>query len=285
MKKHLSRNIPCVLALTLLLSSGALPQQYLSRAQITHSGEDVIVTAISPRPLEQAIDAISEEYGWIVDYEDPIYGRGESLDVTAPEWKKAHPLEKGQLLLPSGGKFVANLGKIATGQANQKDAIKLIVDQYNRSGNPGRFRVIQTTGGRLVVSGVSQTESDKSSGGVGDGVIQLSSDSEVASLDLQNVVGQCASVNHVAIIFGIVPANALSQSLVEGYKGSATCRTAIERILSSIPYALTYRLLYDIGNQSYYLSIMPAHQVVLGSDGKPKFVPPQKPTSDSPKLQ
>ena len=52
---------------------------YLRQASITETTEAVHITANSPRPLLQALDALRHKYGWVVSYEDPAYTS--SLDV------------------------------------------------------------------------------------------------------------------------------------------------------------------------------------------------------------
>src|SRR5260370_24713242 len=83
-----------------------LPQPYLSaeakpRATITRSGNEVLVSADAARPLLEALTVIAEEYGWIVDYEDPIYSSAESRDVTDPAWRREHPKGRGAAHTPN----------------------------------------------------------------------------------------------------------------------------------------------------------------------------------------
>lgn len=75
-------NIKAILAMFVV---GANAQKYLPKAGVSYSGEDVIVSASDPRPLEQAITSVSEKYGWIIDYEDPVYAIQESRDAAIPE--------------------------------------------------------------------------------------------------------------------------------------------------------------------------------------------------------
>ena len=75
---------------------------------------------------------------------------------------------------------------------------------------------------------------------------------------LQDVISQCATRSGKAILLGVFPAGLLSQTMVSGYDGpSVPCRNEITRILTALPSAFSYQLLYDIGSASYVLSIMP----------------------------
>ena len=74
---------------TVLITLCAHAQQELAGAKVTRSGGDLVVSVAASRPLYFALLALSEQYGWVVDYEDPIYTRGETRDKTDPNWRKA----------------------------------------------------------------------------------------------------------------------------------------------------------------------------------------------------
>jgi hypothetical protein len=253
-------------------------QERKPRASITRSGNQLLISAYAARPLLEAITVVAEEYGWIVDYEDPIYSNTESKDVTDPAWRRAHPTERGAWN-PSGGTFVAKLGKSDDVPLHEKETLESIVEQYNHSDNPGSFRLVRTPSGRLVVSGRSRLDATESGRGPFDTLIFPFPNSQVAINALQKLIDQCASRNGVTMVVGMVPLNAMSQSIVEGHKESESCRDEFARILSALPYALTYEILYDISSRTYYWSVVPAHHVVSGQDGNRKLVPIPKPTS------
>jgi hypothetical protein len=73
---------------------GAQPQLYPLRAEVVHSQSSATVFANSPGPLDQAITAVREEYGWCVSFEDPPYRH--SLDFGAnpsvnTRWRASNP--------------------------------------------------------------------------------------------------------------------------------------------------------------------------------------------------
>lgn len=255
-------------------------QPYLPKARVTHSSHETTIVARDPRPLDQAITAVGEEYGWVIDYEDPVYSDREARDAASPGWRRTHPTEQG-LLLPSGGEFVATLrsGAMANKDKDKKvDTLKSLLTQYNASSNPGQFQLIHTQHGRVVVSGRPRGKRDPIPGAL-DTILEPSPEKQTATLALQDVVKKCSAGREVAITLGIIPVNALNQTVVTGSKGSLSCRSELGRVLNALPYQVEYRLLYDIGSRSYVLSIVPAHHLVTGANGESTLVPLQKTTS------
>src|SRR5713226_1423210 len=45
--------------------------KFMESAVVEHRGTFATVTASDPRPLLQAVTALREEYGWVIDFEDP----------------------------------------------------------------------------------------------------------------------------------------------------------------------------------------------------------------------
>jgi hypothetical protein len=235
-----------------------------------HSGEDTIVKADAARPLAAALGVIAEQYGWKVDYEDPVYANGEAKDASVPEWRKQHPESKG-VLIPSGGVFFANLGRISSTNPDERSVLEMLVQAYNSSANPGYFTLIETPNHRFCIRGSSRSPSSSKSTQIFDELIQVKSEQQSGLDALQELTSHCAT--NTPIELGLVPSNSLSQTTIKGYTELLSCRERLGRILSAMPSNLIYDLFYDIGSKSYYLSIVPAHRVIIGSDGKEIRVP------------
>jgi hypothetical protein len=58
---------------SLLFAQSPSKSSFVDAAVIQHNGNTGTLTANFPRPLAQAVEAISQEYGWTIDYEDPPY--------------------------------------------------------------------------------------------------------------------------------------------------------------------------------------------------------------------
>jgi hypothetical protein len=68
----------------------------MENAQVRHLADSITVSANDARPLAQAVTALSEEFGWAIDFEDPpYYSKYDLVDDTVPQWRAAHPNTKG----------------------------------------------------------------------------------------------------------------------------------------------------------------------------------------------
>jgi hypothetical protein len=102
----------------------------------------VTVTANSTRPLWQALDSVRRQYGWTVDYEDPLYS-SDSAGITSDS---VH----GRNL--KGGSFVPHFHEPKSNSASEEQRVlQEIVDQYNNQ-YPGKYRVLKISDFRFDVA-------------------------------------------------------------------------------------------------------------------------------------
>ncbi len=110
---------------------------------VMHNGNTTKVMANDPRPLQRAVESLSEEYGWLVDYEDPIYSDFEAVDRTDPRWVASHPGVRRRLV--GGHKFESEfpeIPKTGLSTTGEKSALEKVVADFNKSGNPGQFMLV-----------------------------------------------------------------------------------------------------------------------------------------------
>src|ERR1700752_3192138 len=127
---------------SLILAQLSTKPTFQDAAVVQHNGAGGTLIANFPRPLMQAIEAISQEYGWTIDFEDPPYSSNFDLvDDTDPTWRANHPNAKGVTRV-SGGLFQSNFPEPSAISDNAEEQVlqKLVSDYYS-SGNPGKFRV------------------------------------------------------------------------------------------------------------------------------------------------
>jgi hypothetical protein len=132
------------------------PHPYMREAVVEHNGGTATVKADYSRPLQQAIVAVSQEYGWDVNYEDPPYeGKRDVIDLINPNYRAQHPDAR---VVPgaAGGAFESSYPETPNmwSSTNQeRPALEKIVADYNRSGNPGHFVVGALADGSFDVVG------------------------------------------------------------------------------------------------------------------------------------
>ena len=158
----LAAALACLLLGSLLFAETARPpqqerQKFMPEGVVEHKAGSATVAANDPRPLAQAVSAMREEYGWLVDYEDPPYmSDAELVDDTDPQWRASHPNAPGVRRV-AGGAFKSEYQESAgeTTRGGQEAVLRKIVSEYNRSGNPGKFTVRLEEEGRFAVVGLS----------------------------------------------------------------------------------------------------------------------------------
>src|SRR5260221_1899134 len=130
--------------------------RYMENAEVRHLADSITVTANDARPLAQAVTALSEEFGWAIDFEDPAYySKYDLVDDTAPQWRDAHPIARGVTVI-AGGTFQTQFPETSgTGgsPAEEEHILDTVVSDYNASTNPGRFSVRNEGDGRFAVVG------------------------------------------------------------------------------------------------------------------------------------
>jgi hypothetical protein len=154
--KHLISFCTLLALPTLLSAQTSSAPSFMPSAIVEHSTAGGTVTANAPRPLRQVIEAVSQEYGWIVDYEDPVYrSKFDLVDSTDPTWRANNPNAKGAVRV-AGGSFQSNFPEPSStsGVDAENQVLQKLVADYNASGNPGKFVVRQESGGRFAVVGV-----------------------------------------------------------------------------------------------------------------------------------
>jgi hypothetical protein len=132
------------------------PHPYMPEGVIQYHDGTETVRCDSPRPLLQAINAVSEEYGWDVNYEDPPYqGKHDVIDMTNPKWRETHP-DAPFTPGPAGGPFQSTYPEqayVEKSLGQEQRVLEKIVSDYNRSGNPGHFVVRVLPDGAFDVVG------------------------------------------------------------------------------------------------------------------------------------
>lgn len=192
---------------SVLLAQAPAKPSFMNAAVVQHNGTAGTLTANQPRPLMQAVEAISQEYGWTVDFEDPPYrSHFDLVDDTDPTWRANHPTAKGVTRV-SGGLFQSNFPEplsITSGNA-EEEVLQKLVEDYNSSGNPGKFAVRKEADRRYAVMGVSrkdETGIDESVNALLDSPISVPIQQRDARSTLQLIVDTLTASTGVKVYLG-----------------------------------------------------------------------------------
>jgi hypothetical protein len=121
-------------------------------AVISHKAGFATLRVASAGPLYDAVLAVAQEYGWVVDYEDPPY-TGTDLAI--------HPSPRPGIApytVIAGGPFQCAYPETPhmwSSRTAEPGVLQKIVSDYNSSGNPGQFKVLSLPDGNFDVVGVA----------------------------------------------------------------------------------------------------------------------------------
>jgi len=227
---------------------------YVKQAAISEIAGTIHIVADSPRPLEQTIDALQQKYGWVVDYEDPQFISKLDLVETAKPGDPAPDLNL-PALLPGGGPFKVEFPAVSP---EEEKILQIVVDSYNRSGNPGRFELRKGQQGAFFVVGAQARD------GAGqisrqqvllDVPITLAARKRTVSNTVNLICRKIAEGRRIAVTVGVSPRNLLdhNDATVGGTRVSA--RELLLQTLRSTRHNLYWRLLFDPDSKGYFLDI------------------------------
>src|SRR5580698_7977398 len=196
--------------LALFLAGSGVAQapahSYMQRAEVTVDSGKIKVVANSPRPLEQAFDALQQKYGWIINYEDPRY--------TSPLDLADAPDEQKTRRVPAGGNFSVD---IADSSNAEEKMLRTILEAYNHSQNPGRFELRVGTQGDFDVVG---TAAHDAKGAISqqevllDLPIELPSQERTIAETVQLICEKLTEQRHVTVSLGVYPRSTLGHTPV-----------------------------------------------------------------------
>jgi hypothetical protein len=219
---------------------------FLKRATVSENAGTTEVTANSPRPLAQALDALQQKYGWLAGYEDPQFRSKSDL---------AEPATAGGQILPAGGRFTAEFPSTVS---DEEKILQTVVDAYNSSENPGRFELRKTKQGGFSIVG---TQSKNAQGHITpqrpalDAPITLLPRQRTATDTINLIARRIAEQRGVKITLGVSPRNLLDHNNVKVSGTKVPARELILQVLSSLRGSFYWRLLFDPNSKGYFLDI------------------------------
>jgi hypothetical protein len=234
-----------VLQASAQISQGS--RSYSKDAAISFSGGTVHIVANSPRPLEQMLDALQQKYGWAINYEDPQY--------ISPMDILTSPGGDSSLKLPAGGTFTVEFSATAP---EEEKILRLVVDSYNQSKNPGRFELRHDPQGNFRVVGTAARD-EKGTISAQPVVLDLPltlTTEERSIADTVNLICEgIAAQNKTPVAVGISPRALMNRTLAKVGGTKIPAHDLLAESLTATRHNLYWRLLFDPDSKSYFLGI------------------------------
>ncbi|MFZ1009780.1 MAG: hypothetical protein WAN65_23280 [Candidatus Sulfotelmatobacter sp.] len=277
------KSIKLVTSILLLVISQAFSQakpeaaSYLKEAQVSETEGTVHIVANSPRPLQQVLDALYKKYGWAIDYEDPrLTSQQDLVDVADPVTHAPHAQT-----LPAGGKFTVDFPAVtiappppASTQTpadstkpasapvvsdDEEKTLRLVVDGYNKSDNPGRFEVRKNGQGNLVVVGTAAHDAkDQISPQkpILDTPLTVARRQRTATETIELLCQKLTVLRGTKVAIGVNPRNLLDHTPVTvGATKAAPARDLLWQTLTAAHCNCYLRVVFDPTSKGFYLSI------------------------------
>ncbi len=246
--------------------------RYKDRAEVRHLGKSATISANDPRPLAQALTALSEEYAWVIDFEDPpYYSKHDLLDDTAPEWRATHPTAKGVTVIGGDGFQIQLPGNLnATSSAEEERVLDSVVSDYNQSGNPGRFSVRNEGDGRFAIVGTyvkDETGKDHAVPAILDTPLSIPTETRDALTTVHVILNALTAKTHTKVMAGMLALNALNQAQVTVGGQNVPARVLLLQTLSAANVKLYWHLYYDNDAKMYALNVLPLMKANYDSSG------------------
>lgn len=230
----------------------AAPQTSYSREAILAAG-NIHLAANDPRPLAQAVDALQQEYHWPISYEDPPYAAASDL-TEIPSTDDPHKMMK----VPGGHIFNVEFppGKSPTAAPDEEKTLRLVIDAYNHSGNPGQFELtsIETRWDVIGRSARDEHGSSVKQDNPLDLNISLPSQARTGRDTIVALADAISEHSKFSVSVGVSPGFMKHVNLTVG-GDNLSGRTLLARALAATGQQVVWRLLFDPESKSYVLML------------------------------
>ena len=223
---------------------------FLDHAEVRHDANVATVIANSPRPLEQTIAGVSEEYGWTVDYEDLPF-----RSLHGGTFQSRYPED-------------TNTGSSV---AEERKVLDKVVSDYNQSGNPGKFSVREEGGDRFSIVGIAaldETGADRQIPSVLDTPISVPSRQRSGYDSIQAVLGALTAQSGTTVYQAATPLNTFLRMTVTVGGDNVPARALLKQIIAATHPKFYWDLLYDTHDKAYYFNLAPVMQANYDASGK-----------------
>ena len=236
--------------------------KYMDHAEVRQLANSATIAANDARPLAQALTALSEEYAWAVDFEDPpFYSKYDLVDDTDAKWRAAHPTAKGVTAI-AGDSFQSQTPanpNAASSPGEEEHILNIVVSDYNASTNPGRFSVVNEGDGRFAIVGISvkgDSGQDQPVNPILDTLISIPTDTRDAYTAIETILNALTVKSGTKVAPFVVPTSALARSQVTVGGQNVPARVLLLQTLSAARLKLYWRLYYDHDVNMYGFNLL-----------------------------
>lgn len=228
--------------------------QYMSEPRIDETEAFLEITDNAPRPLDDILATLEHQHGWHINYEDPLYGKSDIVDQTAPSWLELHPNGRRAYGV-AGGAFHVKIPIDGYFPDDPMQILPPLIEAYNRSGNPGRFQL------RVV----SQNSFDVIPTASGDGpqtplldtVMNFDATDDVGAYPtLRKFCEELSRKTGHTVVFGGTGSpseNRLLQSHIKQHSINQPAREILRQMYQQVGSTDCWRLLYDPDSNQFWL--------------------------------
>lgn len=203
--------------------------------------EDVVVD--DSRPLAAAVKEFEKRCRCVVTYEDVKWSR----DQVAASSLGRRRSDGAPTMIPRGIPFrfevEPNLSQLGSPEILRN--LRLLMDAFENSQNPGRFKLLEGQTAYHVIPARSAVLERPISVNIGDTSV---------SLALQAWINEVSRVSGEKVSLELAPWNSLSRP-VHMVGSNEPAYEVLRRILDGVDHTLSWRLLYDINVNTYFLTI------------------------------
>jgi hypothetical protein len=214
--------------------------------------------------MEQAITVVSQEYGVVVDYEDPVYQNADLVDDTDPRWKAEHPGGKS-VTRPRGGAFSDSYSDDLATPLRHQELLRRITEDYNQNSGTGKFKLVKEDGTRFDLVPESGTPLDAT--------VELPEGNPSLADAVFALASAVSKSSGPRVVVGMMPIGLARQTTYQEDGKPMVARAKLANILSGSPAPLVWRLLYDADSNRYFLSYSVARQSSTNANGEKVLTP------------
>jgi hypothetical protein len=253
------RSLCClvVLAISTILQGERGQSSSLKQALISQSEPTIRLSANAPRPLEQALDTLQQEYGWQVDYEDPQYvSELDVVEVPDPKFPASH--SESRTRVPGGAAFHVQFVIGPKASLDEEKTLGAVIDSYNQSNNPGQFELRKIAERDFDIVGISAHDKQgrlSPQRALLDLPIIVPVVRRSASDTVALICKTLAARSHTSVNLGVYPRHLLDYRMVRVGGSAIPARTLLINTLASPGRNFYWRMLFDPDSRTYFLNL------------------------------